>query len=65
MLSFPHLQIKSVLALEGLIPRRQIPKHLALEQSLHLGFNTKLFALDVHLCEAEGDEKMLREGRVE
>lgn len=65
MLSLLHLQIKSVLTLEGLIPGRQIPRYPALEEGLCLGFSTKLFALDVHLCEAEGDEKILREGRVE
>lgn len=64
MLPFPRLQIKSVLTLEGLIPGTQVPKHLALEESLCLGFSTKLSALDVHLCKAEGDEKILREGRV-
>lgn len=65
MLSFPHLQIRSVLTLEGLIPGGQIPKHPALEESLRLGFSTKLFAVDVHLRKAEGDEKTRREGRAE
>lgn len=65
ILSFSHLQIKSVLTLEGLIPGRQILKHLALEESLCLGFSTKVFALDVHLSDAEGDENILCEGRVE
>lgn len=65
MLSFPHPQIRSVLALEGLIAGREIPKHPALEQSLPLDLGTKLVTLDVHLCEAEGDEKILCKGRVE
>jgi len=52
MLSFPPLPVKSALTLGGLIPGRQIPKHPALEESLHLGFSAKLVVLDVHLCEA-------------
>lgn len=35
------------------------PKAPALEQDLYLGVTAKLFAPDVHWCEAEGDEKIL------